>query len=59
MSDVTEHNRTVGSGGGPLTWVAVDVLRALQRVGAQVRVILSAETANICTRVNVSSADGW
>src|SRR5215470_12023666 len=40
------QNTTVllGAGGGPLTWVAVDVLRALQRVGAQVRVILSAET---------------
>src|SRR6266702_7218542 len=34
----------LGAGGGPLTWVAVDVLRALQRAGAQVRVILSAET---------------
>src|SRR5438094_3883973 len=40
------QNKTVllGVGGGPLTWVAVDVLRALQRAGAQVRVILSAET---------------
>src|SRR5215813_190134 len=40
------QNTTVllGAGGGPLTWVAVDVLRALQRAGAQVRVILSAET---------------
>ncbi|MBM3224951.1 MAG: bifunctional phosphopantothenoylcysteine decarboxylase/phosphopantothenate--cysteine ligase CoaBC [Candidatus Tectomicrobia bacterium] len=34
----------LGAGGGPLTWVAVDVLRALQRAGAQVRVILSTET---------------
>jgi phosphopantothenoylcysteine decarboxylase/phosphopantothenate--cysteine ligase len=40
------HNKTVllGAGGGPLTWVAVEVLRALQRAGAQVRVVLSAET---------------
>src|SRR5919108_3441141 len=40
------QNTTVllAAGGGPLTWVAVDVLRALQRAGAQVRVILSAET---------------
>jgi len=40
------QNATVllGAGGGPLTWVAVDVLRALQRAGAQVRVVLSAET---------------
>jgi phosphopantothenoylcysteine decarboxylase/phosphopantothenate--cysteine ligase len=40
------QNKSVllGVGGGPLTWVAVDVLRALQRAGAQVRVILSAET---------------
>jgi phosphopantothenoylcysteine decarboxylase/phosphopantothenate--cysteine ligase len=35
----------LGAGGGPLTWVAVEVLRALQRAGARVRVILSSETA--------------
>ena len=34
----------LGAGGGPLTWVAVEVLRILQRAGAQVRVVLSAET---------------
>jgi len=34
----------LGAGGGPLTWVAVEVLRALQRAGARVRVILSTET---------------
>lgn len=41
------QNQTVlvGAGGGPLTWVAVDVLRALQRAGAHVRVVLSTETA--------------
>jgi len=40
------QNKSVllGAGGGPLTWVAVDVLRALQRAGAQVQVVLSAET---------------
>lgn len=40
------QNKSVllGAGGGPLTWVAVDVLRALQRAGARVRVILSTET---------------
>jgi len=40
------QNKTVllGAGGGPLTWVAVEVLRALQRAGARVRVILSTET---------------
>lgn len=39
------QNKTVllGVGSGPLTWVAVEVLRALQRAGAQVRVVLSAE----------------
>lgn len=39
-------NKTVllGAGSGPLTWVAVDVLRALQRAGAQVRVLLSRDT---------------
>jgi phosphopantothenoylcysteine decarboxylase/phosphopantothenate--cysteine ligase len=34
----------LGAGGGPLTWVGVEVLRALQRAGARVRVILSTET---------------
>src|SRR5574341_1698438 len=40
------QNKSVllGAGGGPLTWVAVDVLRALQRAGARVQVVLSAET---------------
>lgn len=34
----------LGAGGGPLTSAAVEVLRALQRAGASVRVVLSAET---------------
>ncbi|MGQ4808083.1 Coenzyme A biosynthesis bifunctional protein CoaBC [Candidatus Entotheonellaceae bacterium PAL068K] len=34
----------LGSGGGPLTWVAIDVLRTLQRAGARVGVVLSMET---------------
>ena len=34
----------LGAGGGPSTSAAVEVLRALQRAGAAVRVILSAET---------------
>jgi phosphopantothenoylcysteine decarboxylase/phosphopantothenate--cysteine ligase len=40
------HNKTVllGVGGGPLAYVAVDVLRTLQRTGARVRVVLSTET---------------
>lgn len=40
------RNKTVvlGAGSGPLTWVAVEVLRALQRAGATVRVVLSTET---------------
>jgi phosphopantothenoylcysteine decarboxylase/phosphopantothenate--cysteine ligase len=40
------QNKTVllGVGSGPLTWVAVEVLRALQRAGAQVHVVLSTET---------------
>ena len=55
------HNTTVlvGAGGGPLTWVAVDVLRALQRAGAQVRVVLSTHHGNVYTGINVSNADGW
>jgi phosphopantothenoylcysteine decarboxylase / phosphopantothenate---cysteine ligase len=40
------QNKTVllGVGSGPLTWVAVEVLRALQRAGARVHVVLSTET---------------
>ena len=49
----------VGAGGGPLTWVAVDVLRALQRAGAQVRVVLSTTTEMFVPGLNVSNADGW
>jgi phosphopantothenoylcysteine decarboxylase/phosphopantothenate--cysteine ligase len=40
------QNKTVllGVGSGPLTWVAIEVLRALQRAGARVHVVLSTET---------------
>ena len=40
------HKKTVllGVGSGPLTWVGVEVLRALQRAGARVRVLLSGDT---------------
>ncbi|MEE8290692.1 MAG: phosphopantothenoylcysteine decarboxylase, partial [Candidatus Tectomicrobia bacterium] len=40
------RNKTVllGVGSGPLTWVAVEVLRALQRAEARVHVVLSTET---------------
>ena len=40
------QNKTVllGVGSGPLTWSAVEVLRALQRAGAQVQVVLSRDT---------------
>lgn len=40
------QNKTVllGVGSGPLTWVAIDVLRALQRAGAHVQVVLSHDT---------------
>ena len=39
------HHKTIalGVGSGPLTWLAIDVLRGLQREGAQARVILSAQ----------------
>jgi len=39
------HNKTIalGVGSGPLTWLAVDVLRGLQRAGAHVHVILGAD----------------
>lgn len=40
------QNKTVllGAGSGPLTWVAVEMLRALQRARARVHVVLSMET---------------
>lgn len=40
------HNKRIllGIGSGPLTWVAVDILRELQRAGAEVQVILSQDT---------------
>ena len=50
MTDVADaatlRGKTIllGAGGGPSTSVAVEVLRELQRAGAAVRVILSAET---------------
>ena len=39
------QNKTIvlGVGSGPLTWLAVDVLRGLQRAGAHVHVILGME----------------
>jgi phosphopantothenoylcysteine decarboxylase/phosphopantothenate--cysteine ligase len=39
------QNKTIvlGVGSGPLTWLAVDVLRSLQRAGAHVHVILGTE----------------
>ncbi|ETX07535.1 flavoprotein [Candidatus Entotheonella palauensis] len=39
------QNKTIllGVGSGPLTWLAVDVLRGLQRAGAHVHVVLGAE----------------
>jgi phosphopantothenoylcysteine decarboxylase/phosphopantothenate--cysteine ligase len=39
------QNKTIvlGVGSGPLTWLAVDVLRGLQRAGARVYVILGTE----------------
>ncbi len=54
------QNTTVllGAGGGPLTWVAVDVLRALQRAGAQVRVILSTETATFVPALTFQTLTG-
>jgi phosphopantothenoylcysteine decarboxylase/phosphopantothenate--cysteine ligase len=40
------QNKTVllGAGDGPLTWVAVEVLRELQRAGAKVHVVLGSAT---------------
>ena len=49
----------LGVGGGPSTWVAVEVLRALQRAGASVRVVLSVETETFVPALTFRSlADG-
>ena len=49
----------LGVGGGPLTTAAVEVLRALQRAGANVRVVLSAETEAFVPALTFRSlADG-
>ena len=49
----------LGAGGGPSTSAAVEVLRALQRAGAAVRVILSAETEAFVPALTFCSlADG-
>lgn len=46
LQSKTLQNKAVllGVGSGPLTWAAVEVLRALQRAGAQVQVVLSRDT---------------
>ena len=49
----------LGAGGGPSTSTAVEVLRALQRAGASVRVVLSAETEAFVPALTFRSlADG-
>ena len=49
----------LGVGGGPSTSAAVEVLRALRRAGAAVRVILSAETEAFVPALTFGSlADG-
>ena len=49
----------LGVGGGPSTWVAVEVLRALQRAGAGVRAVLSVETETFVPALTFRSlADG-
>ena len=54
------QNTTVllGAGGGPLTWVAVEVLRALQHAGARVRVVLSTETATFVPALTFQALTG-
>ena len=54
-----ERTILLGVGGGPSTSAAVEVLRALQRAGAAVRVILSAETEAFVPALTFRSlADG-
>jgi phosphopantothenoylcysteine decarboxylase / phosphopantothenate---cysteine ligase len=54
------QNKTVllGVGSGPLTWVAIDVLRALQRAGAQVQVVLSHDTESFVPALTFQTLAG-
>lgn len=54
------HNKTIllGVGSGPLTWLAVDILRELQRAGAVVQVILSQETETFVPALTFQTLSG-
>jgi phosphopantothenoylcysteine decarboxylase / phosphopantothenate---cysteine ligase len=54
------QNKTIllGVGSGPLTWLAVDVLRGLQRAGAHVHVILGAEAASFVPALTFQTLAG-
>ena len=54
------HNKTIllGVDSGPLTWLAVDVLRELQRAGARVHVVLSTETETFVSALTFQTLAG-
>ncbi|MCZ6874570.1 MAG: bifunctional phosphopantothenoylcysteine decarboxylase/phosphopantothenate--cysteine ligase CoaBC [bacterium] len=54
------HNKRIllGIGSGPLTWLAVDILRDLQRAGAEVQVILSQGTESFVPALTFQTLSG-
>lgn len=54
------QNKTIllGVGGGPLTWLAVDVLRGLQRAGAHVHAILGMAAASFVPSLTFQTLSG-
>jgi len=54
------HHKTIllGVGSGPLTWLAVDILRELQRAGAAVQVILSQDTETFVAPLTFQTLSG-
>ncbi len=54
------QNKTIllGVGGGPLTWLAVEVLRGLQRAGAHVHVIMGTAAASFVPPLTFQTLSG-
>lgn len=54
------HKKTIllGVGSGPLTWLAIDLLRELQRAGAAVQVMLSQDTETFVPALTFQTLSG-
>ncbi len=56
---ILQHKTVLlGVGSGPLTWLAVDVLRGLQRAGAHVHVVLSTEAESFVPALTFQTLAG-